>query len=113
MQTVRFLTNRAFWQLRLATGMSREFELRANCLASLEVLSCSAPIGMTLQLLCMLHTYATFGNSPVARSSREALQLFFTHSHTLPLHDSHLNTGFLNAKLQANLAQNKANKMIE
>ena len=45
---------------------------------------------------------------------------FFTHtwailhtlSHTLPLHDFHLNTGFLIAKIQANLARNKANKMI-
>ena len=27
---------------------------------------------------------------------------FFTLSHTLPLHDSHLNTRFLNAELQAN-----------
>ena len=30
------------------------------------------------------------------------LELFFTLSHTLPLHDSHLSTGFLNAELQAN-----------
>ena len=41
------------------------------------------------------------------------LKFFFTLSHTLPLHDSHLNTRFLNAKLQANLARNKSNKMIE
>ena len=30
------------------------------------------------------------------------LELFFRLSYTLPLHDSHLNTGFLNAELQAN-----------
>ena len=30
------------------------------------------------------------------------LKLFFTLSHTLPLHDFHLNTGFLNVELQAN-----------
>ena len=30
------------------------------------------------------------------------LELFFTLSHTQPLHDSQLNIGFLNAKLQAN-----------
>ena len=30
------------------------------------------------------------------------LELFFALSHTLPLHDSHLNTRFLNAELQAN-----------
>ena len=29
-------------------------------------------------------------------------ELFFTLSHTLPLHESHLNTGFLNAELQVN-----------
>ena len=37
---------------------------------------------------------------------------FFTLSHTLPLHDSHLNTGYLIAELQANLAQNKANTWL-
>ena len=41
------------------------------------------------------------------------LERFFIFSHTLPLHDSHLNTGFLNVELQANLSRNKANKMIE
>ena len=41
------------------------------------------------------------------------LELFFTLSYTLPLHDSHLNTGLLIAKIQANLARNKANKMVD
>ena len=40
-------------------------------------------------------------------------ELFFTLSHTLPLHDFHLNTGFLNVELHANLVQNKANKMVD
>ena len=40
-------------------------------------------------------------------------ELFFTLSHTLPLQDSHLNIGFLNAELQENLARNKANKIVE
>ena len=39
--------------------------------------------------------------------------ILHTRSHPLPLHDSHLNTGFLIAKIQANLAQNKANKMVD
>ena len=38
---------------------------------------------------------------------------FFTLSHTLRLHDSQLNTGLLIAKIQANLAWNKANKMVD
>ena len=39
--------------------------------------------------------------------------ILHTLSHTLPLHDSHLNTGFLSAKIQANLARNKANKTVD
>ena len=65
--------NRVFWLLKLTTGMSCEFESQANYLARLEVLSCNATVGMTLQLPYMLHTCATFGNSLVARSSHEAL----------------------------------------
>ena len=78
--------NRVFWQLELATRMSRKFESQANCLARLEVLSCNATAGVTLQLPCMLHMCATFGNLLVTRSSREAL-LECTHlsfsSHSL------------------------------
>ena len=79
--------NRVFWRLELTTGMSREFESRANCLARLEVLSCSALAVMTLQLLCILHTCATFGDFPVASQSRGSSWVhtswaFFTLSHT-------------------------------
>ena len=41
------------------------------------------------------------------------LKQFFTLSHTLPLHDSHLNARLLIAKIQANLTQNKAKKMVD
>ena len=41
------------------------------------------------------------------------LEHFFTLSHSLPLHESHLNTRLLNAKIQANLTRNKANKMVD
>ena len=46
-------------------------------------------------------------------ASLHNLEHFFTLSHILPLHDSHLNTGLLIAKIQANLAGNKANKMVD
>ena len=46
-------------------------------------------------------------------ASLHNLEQFFTLSHTLPLHDAHLNTGLLIAKIQANLARNKANKMVD
>ena len=46
-------------------------------------------------------------------ASLHNLEYFFTLSHTLPLYDSHLNTGLLIAKIQANLAWNKANKIVD
>ena len=39
-------------------------------------------------------------------------ELFFTLSHILPLHDSHLNTEFLSAKLQANWHEIKPTKWL-
>ena len=46
-------------------------------------------------------------------ASLHNLEHFFTLSHLLPLHDSHLNTGLLIAKIHANLARNKANNMVD
>ena len=70
----------------LATQARNWNESRANCLARLEVLSYSAPIFVTLQLPCMLHTCAIYGDLLVARSSHETL-LECTHfefsSHSL------------------------------
>ena len=45
----------------------------------------------------------------IMRSSKKEWEI----SHTLPLHDSHLNIGLLIAKIQANLARNKANMMVD
>ena len=108
----QFFLNRVVWRLGLVTRLSCEFKPRANSLASLGLLSYSATAGMTLQLPCMLHTCANFGNLPVASHlwvqprvsvSLHNLEHFFTFSHSLPLHDSHLNIGLLIAKIQANL----------
>ena len=41
------------------------------------------------------------------------LEHLFTLSHILLLHESHLNTRLLIAKIQTNLVQNKANKMVD
>ena len=49
---------------------------------------------------------------PRVPASLHTLEQFFTLSHTLPLHDSHLNTWLLITKIQANLARNKANKLV-
>ena len=114
--------NRVFWRLDLVIGLSHEFKPRANSLASLGLLSCSATAGAMLQLLaCLARVHHSGGLQP--RATREIqsrvpvslhnLEQFFTLSRTLPLHDSHLNTGLLIAKIQANLALNKANKMVD
>ena len=91
---------------------------RANGLASLGLLSCSATIVMTLQLSYILHTCANSSGLPVTSQPRVSaflhnLEHFFTLSHLLPLHDSHLNTGLLIAKMQENLARNKADKIVD
>ena len=92
--------NRVFWRLDLATGLSREFKPRANGLASLGLLSCSATASATLQLLaCLarvhhsgcLQSRATHEIQPRVPASLHTLEQFFIFSHTLPLHDSHLN----------------------
>ena len=117
----QFFPNRVVWQLDLATWLTRESESRANCLARLEVLSCNAPAGVTLQLPYTLYTCASFGDLPTASQSQDPVmrpcwvhtfELFFTLSHTLSLHDSHLNTSFLNAKLQANWHEIKPTKWL-
>ena len=122
MRKVSFSHNRVVSRLGLATRLSHKFKSRANCLASLGLFSCSATTSMTLQLPYMLHTCAYFGDLPAVSHSQDTIaspcrmhtsELFFTLSHTLPLHNSHLNIGFLNAELQANLARNKANKMVD
>ena len=118
----QFFPNRVFWRLDLATGLSREFKPWANGLASLGLLSCSATAGATFQLLtCLARVQHFDGLQP--RATREIqqrvpaslhnLEKFFTLSHTLPLHASHLNTGLLIAKIQANFARNKTNKMVD
>ena len=115
MWKVSFHPKRAFWRLGLATGTSREFESRDNFQAKLYFLSCSAPVVVTLQLpTCFTHV--AFGKLPIASHSRESSWMY-THlnsslSHTQPVHDSHLNTWYLIAKIQANLSRNKINTWL-
>ena len=101
----------------LTTRMSREFQSPNNRMAKLNFLFCSDPAIMTLQLP-ECSTRDIFGESPLASQSRDPVTRcsliahtgqIFTLSHTQPLHNSHLNTWFLIAELQANLARNKAN----
>ena len=108
----QYFPNRVFCRLDLATGLS----------PSLGLLSCSATAGTSLQLLaCLAHVHhssslqprATSEIQPGVSASLHNLEQFFTLSHTLPLYDSNLNTRLLIAKIQVNLARNKANKMVD
>ena len=118
----QFFSNRVVWVLGLTIGLSREFKPRANGLASLGLLSCSPTASVTLQLPCMLHTCTNFGGLPVVSHPRvqprvsaslHNLEHFFTLFYSLLLHDSHLNTELLIAKIHANLARNKTNKIVD
>ena len=84
-------------------------------------LSCSALAIVILQLpacftrvafwrVINCESLTSFSCESLASSFLNAHTLeFFTHSHTQPLHNSHLNTRYLIAELQVNLVQNKAN----
>ena len=60
-----------------------------------------------------LQPRATREIQPRVPASLHKFEQFFTLSHTLPLHDFHLNIGLLIAKIQVNLARNKANNMVD
>ena len=66
-----------------------------------------------VQLLATCKPRATRKIQSRVLASLHNLEHFFTLSHTLLLHDSHLNTRLLIAKIQANLTRNKANKMVD
>ena len=89
--------------------------------ARLYFLSCSDLAVLTLHLPACFTSVLHFGKSPLVSQSRvqsritfllHTLDQIFTLFHTQPIHYSHLNIGFLNVELQANLAQNKANTQL-
>ena len=117
----QFFQNRVGWQLDLATWLSREFKPRANLMASLDFcpvvlqvawLFSSPACSARVQLLAACKPRASREIQLRVPASLHSLEHFFTLSHTLPLHDSHLNTGFLSAILQANLSRNKVNTWL-
>ena len=107
----------------IQTGHSGDSVTRVERVASLSrelttwldytFLSCSALAVVTLQLS------ACFTRVPFWRLASHKIQSrgsfvcthlkFSSHSHIQPLYNSHLNTRYLIAKIQANLTQNKAN----
>ena len=111
----QFFQNRAGWRLDLATWLRHEFKPRANWVASLDFCpvvlqlawlfsfpACSARV----QLLAACKPRASRKSLSRVSASLHCLEHFFTLSHTLSLHDSHLNTGFLS------LSRNKANTWL-
>ena len=117
----QFFQNRAGWRLDLATWLSREFKPRANLMVSLDFcpvvlqvawLFSSPACSARVQLLAACKPRASREIQPQVPASLHSLEHFFTLSHTLPLHDSHINTGFLSAILQANFSRNKANTWL-
>ena len=69
-------------QSGLATWPRDLTESQANCLARLEVLSYSAPADVTLQLLCMLHTCASFGDLQAASHLQDPVTRPYLSAHS-------------------------------
>ena len=92
------LTERSDWTFcSVVLQLSWYFSFSA-CLARVQLLAACKPRAthkIQSQVLVTLH------------------KLEHTLSHTLPLHDSYLNTRLLITKIQTNLIRNKANKMVD
>ena len=71
----------------------------------------SARFTRVLQL-AICQSWVTREFQPRVFASLHNLKHFFTLFYSLFLHDSHLNTRLLIAKIQANLTRNKTNKMV-
>ena len=99
MWKVIFLQNKAFWWLSLVSDMSCELIAKPDC----QFLSYSAPAVMTLHLhACFTHVAfwrVASHESLVRNLQMHTLLNFFTLSHTQPLHNFHLNTWYLIAKI--------------
>ena len=111
MWKVSFHPNRAFWPLNLVTRMSRELTVWPDYI----FLSCSTLAVMTLQFpTCFTRVllWRLASRESVVRSSHKT-PLICTHLefslHSLTHNPYMINTEYLIAKIQANLAQNKAN----
>ena len=105
--------NRAGWRLGLTTWLSREFKLRANWMARLDFCPVVLQLAWLLSsLACSVRVHLLAACKPQVSTSLHNLEHFFTLFYTLPLHDSHLNTGFLSVVLQVNLSWNKANTWL-
>ena len=108
------------WLMAWSRDLTKSWESRDNRMASCPVLSCSALASMTVHLLASLARVLHLATAASHPQDQAASLCFLTHSwaintlsHSLPLQQTHLNTGLLNAEIQANLARNKANKMID
>ena len=73
-----FSTNKAFWRLDLTTGTSR-----ANCLARLEVLSCSALAVVTHQLPLHALQVCHSDDLPIASQLRDPVTILLWIAHFL------------------------------
>ena len=102
--------------LEWVASLSRELIVWPDCIFCLVVLQLSWSFS-SLHTLHVCH----FGNLPVMSQSRDPIVRlllsthnlsFFTLSYTHLLHYSHLNTRYLIAKIQTNLARNKDNTWL-
>ena len=109
-----------FFKIELAGGLASRLDWVASSSCEQTELPDWTFCPVVLQLAWLFTFFASFTrvHHLTACQSRvpatlHKLEHFFTLSHIVPLHDSHLNTGLLIAKIQTNLARNKANKIVD
>ena len=121
MWKVSLQQNRVHWWLTSRLGWVGSSSRQLPDLAILYFFSCSDSASLTLQLSTCFACVFHFSESPLMSQSQvpvashfllHILDQIFALFHTQPLHYSHLNIGYLNAEIQANLARNKANTWL-
>ena len=112
------------WNVRFfKTGLARGLNSRLDWVASSSHAITERPVVLFCPVVLQLAWLFTFWHAwhvcciwqlaAVSLCFLAHFWAFNTLSHSLPLQQTHLNTGLLNAEIQANLAWNKANKMVD
>ena len=113
--------NRSGSRLGLATWLSREIQSRDNRMASCTVCPVVLYLAWLFTFWHAWHVCYVWRLESASHPREQAASLCFlahswainTLSHSLPLQQTHLNTGLLNAEIQITLVWNKANKMVD
>ena len=123
----RRMWNVRFYKTGVVRGLASRLDwvARSSCEITIWLVVLFCPVMLQLAWLFTFwhawHMCCVWRLAAASHPQDQATSLYFlahywainTLSHSLPSQQTHINTGLLNAEIQANLARNKANKMVD